>query len=208
LPALPRFPLGLPKTPFDAGVISAKHGIAERDRHEKGEAGNQHPAPGILCRGDRGQRAERNREIIGVALLEAERTGTDIKHQLKEPRARQRCHRNGRDRQRRRQRRMAGLACIGGARGGVECHVDLLYKPSYPARPMLSRRTAITLECLLGVFLGVFWSTGEAGWTIGILHVDKERTRGLTGRARPLYSARFATSALSAEIRKPLWRNW
>ena len=32
--------------------------------------------------------------------------------------------------------------------------------------------------------------------------------RGLTGSRRPLYSAGFATSRLSAESRKPLWRNW
>ena len=67
--------------------------------------------------------AERDRQIIGVALLEAERTGADIQHQLEEPGARQRRRRDGGDRQRRRER---GIGAQGaGMRricGGIERH--------------------------------------------------------------------------------------
>ena len=48
--------------------------------------------------------AERQRQIIGVALFEAERTRADVQNQLEEPGARQRIRRNERNRQRRDQR--------------------------------------------------------------------------------------------------------
>ena len=131
----------LPKSPFDAGMIGAEHGIAERQGSKKHQPRNQHPAWGIPGGGERDQRAERDRQVIGIALFEAERTGADIQHQLKVPGARQRRSRNSRDRQRHRQRGVGGAARMRLAGGGVKCHIDLPYpEASYPARPVLSRR--------------------------------------------------------------------
>src|SRR5881396_2803549 len=42
----------------------------------------------------RDEKTEREGQIIGIALFEAERTGADIQHQLEEPGARQRRRRN------------------------------------------------------------------------------------------------------------------
>src|SRR5438445_271405 len=68
----------LPKTPFDAGVIGPQPGTGEAGSGENGEAGIKHRARRASRRGKRRQDAERHRQVIGVALLEAERTGTDV----------------------------------------------------------------------------------------------------------------------------------
>ena len=56
---------------------------------------------------------ERQGQIIGIALFEAERTGPDIQHQLEEPGARQRRGGYGRNRQRRHRHRIGGKARVG-----------------------------------------------------------------------------------------------
>ena len=169
----------LPELPFDAGMIGAEHGVAECRGSKKRKARDHHSARRIPCRGERDQRAERDRQVIGVALLEAERTGADIQHQLKEPRARQRRRRNDRDCQRRGQRGVRGGVCMRLAGGGVECHIRLPGRGSVVSRtPGAVEKAAITLGCF------------------GRPTPRPDRaTRGLTGRARPLYSAGFATSA-------------
>ncbi len=62
--------------------------------------------------GERDEDAERQRQVIGVALLQAERTGPDIQHQLEEPGARQRRRRDDRDRERGKQRGVGGDALL------------------------------------------------------------------------------------------------
>ncbi|KIU00739.1 hypothetical protein QU38_02780, partial [Staphylococcus aureus] len=69
------------------------------------------------------QGAERDREIIGIALLEAERTEHDLQHQLEEPGAGQRRRSDHGNRQGRGQRRIAGGGSMrrmggGGRHGG------------------------------------------------------------------------------------------
>jgi hypothetical protein len=78
-------------------------------------------------------------------------------------------------------------------------------KASYRGREALSRRRAITLECLA--------RRGAAGTFVKFraasLHAsDNLASRGLTGTARPLYSAGFATPAFAPMRDAPLWRNW
>ena len=119
-------------------------------------------APSGSREGD--QEAERHRQIIGVALLQAERTGPDIQHQLKEPRPRQRRGGNDRDRQRRRQRRIAGRAQTRGICGGIERHGPNSLR--FDKRPIPPDR-----QCRAA---------------------SHSLPRGLTRANRPLYSARFA----------------
>ena len=61
-----------PPFPLDAGVVDARHGIGEegerdQDQHDARKAGR------AAAREQKGERAGRHREIIGVALLETER---------------------------------------------------------------------------------------------------------------------------------------
>jgi hypothetical protein len=116
----------LPKPPFDAGVIGPEPGIAERGEREDGEAEIEHRARRVFRRGQRNKHAERDRQIVGVALLEAERTGADIQHQLKEPRARQRRRGNDRDRQRCSEHGVGIAARMRPVCGGVKRHIGLL----------------------------------------------------------------------------------
>ena len=108
----------LPEFPLDAGVIAAEPGIGERSQQKHRKPGQQHlpwrPARG----GKRHHEGERQGQIIGVALFEAERTGPDIQHELEEPGARQRRSRHGRNRQRRNGRRIGGKARGRGMGGG------------------------------------------------------------------------------------------
>src|ERR1700716_313377 len=204
----------LPKTPFDTGMITTEPGIAERGEGEKGEARNQHGAGGIPGGGERHQRTERDRQIIGVALLETERTGTDIQHQLKEPRARQRRRRNDSDRQGCRERGVGIMARMRRTCAGIKRHVHLLYES------VLSR-AGDAVEAKRH-HAGVFYSVDDVetvhptpagsgcchacsrakpfGQPASALRV--KLIRGLTGSHRPLYSAGVATSAFRRAWRK------
>ena len=172
-------------------MIGAEHGVAECRGSKKRKARDQHPARRIPCRGERDQRAERDRQVIGVALLEAERTGADIQHQLKEPRARQRRRRNDRDCQRRGQRGVAGVGRMRGAGGGVNCHVGLPWlKASYPGGPTLSR-----------------WPRSNSS-VLAIPHLGPTRNTRVDRQGAPAIFRRLRDAGLVADVRKPLWRNW
>ena len=139
----------LPEPPFDAGVIGGEPGIAERRQREDGEARSERGARRIPRRGERDQRAKRDHQIIGIALLEAERTGADIQHQLEEPRPRQRRGRDRRDRERRRQRRVAVAARMRGVCDGVRRHDHLLCESVLTRGPAAVEAGAITVECFV-----------------------------------------------------------
>jgi hypothetical protein len=49
---------------------------------------------------------------------------------------------------------------------------------------------------------------GRAAFDVRHLCFGRSHRRGLTGQARPLYSAGFATSAFRPMRDAPLWRNW
>jgi hypothetical protein len=80
-------------------VIGAEHGVGERGQREDSEPCNQKRTRGVLAGGERGQRRERDCEVIGIALLEAERTGLKAEHQLEIPGARDRRRRDDQNRQ-------------------------------------------------------------------------------------------------------------
>src|SRR5438105_3354549 len=67
----------LSEPPCGAGVKGPQPGTGEGGSGENDEAGIKHRARRASRRGKRRQGAERHRQVIGVALLEAERTGTD-----------------------------------------------------------------------------------------------------------------------------------
>ena len=79
----------LPECPFDAGVITAEHRIGERRQRQHNEAGHNQAARHVPGGGNRQQHRQRDREIIGIALFEAERAWPDIQYQLEEPGPRQ-----------------------------------------------------------------------------------------------------------------------
>ncbi|MGY4433252.1 hypothetical protein ACVWWO_005729 [Bradyrhizobium sp. F1.13.1] len=84
----------LPKAPFDAGMIGAEPGIGEARQHKDRKARDQQRPRRTAPRRECDEQAEGDREVIGVALLQAERTGHDPEHQLEEPGARDRGGRN------------------------------------------------------------------------------------------------------------------
>ena len=128
----------LPELPFDAGVIAAEPGIGERCEQQARQTRPARPAAAPRARRQTPPRsAERQGQIIGVALFEAERTGPDIQHELEEPGARQRRGRDGRNRQRRNGRRIGGKARRR-RMGGGRCHGQ---SPEH--RSMLKQATAV-----------------------------------------------------------------
>src|SRR6266702_4846876 len=81
-------------------MVGAEAGIGERRQREDREPRKQQRPRRAAPRRKRGERTERDREIIGVALLEAERTGQDLQDELEEPGARDRRRRDQGDGQR------------------------------------------------------------------------------------------------------------
>src|SRR5260370_3532926 len=62
-----------PPFPFDAGMIDAEPGVPEHAERDGDERREQHLARGADVIADEHHERERDREVIGVALLEAER---------------------------------------------------------------------------------------------------------------------------------------
>ena len=113
--------------PLDAGMVAAKHRIAERSEGENGKPGQQQRAWRASGRANCHQRAKRDSQVIGIALLQTERTGQDSKYELEKPCSRQRRRGNNSDGQRRRQRWVAGEADLGRVSGGLHRHGALLF---------------------------------------------------------------------------------
>ncbi|MBA7711263.1 hypothetical protein ES703_120218 [subsurface metagenome] len=81
-------------------MVAAEPGIGQRCQQQDDEARHQH-LPRRAARGEEGDEGrERHRQVIGVALLEAERTGFYFEHELEKPGAGERCRGNERDQQR------------------------------------------------------------------------------------------------------------
>src|SRR5262249_4964226 len=107
---------------FDAGMIDAEAGVikhAERDRDERGE---EHLARGADMIAEQHHHRERNSEVIGVALLEAERAWLEAEGVLEEPGAENGRGASNRDcNRRRRDRPRADHVDADLAHGGASC---------------------------------------------------------------------------------------
>ena len=120
--------------------------------------------PRRALHGEPGQEGgQRHREIIGIALLQAERARPDVEHELEEPGARERRRRDDRNRQRRKRRGIGGDALLR-RMGRGERHFPLLVS---------------------GYCRGIAWAFSCRG-------APQSIPRGLTGADLPLYSAGFA----------------
>src|SRR5262245_7236535 len=103
------FPRTRPPFPFDAGMIDAEACVPEHAERDGDERGEQHLARGADVIADEHHERERDREVIGVALLEAERARLQAEAVLQDQgaqdghradrrdRDRRRCHRPGPD---------------------------------------------------------------------------------------------------------------
>src|SRR5262249_26758354 len=74
-----------PPLPFDAGMIDAEAGVVEHAERDRDERGEEHLARGADVIAEQHHHRERNREVIGIALLEAERTWLEAEGVLEEP---------------------------------------------------------------------------------------------------------------------------
>ena len=75
--------------PFDAGVVGAEHRAAQRRNDDDDEAHGEEPGRcAAKCRHHEQQR-QRNDDVIGDALLQAERAGRIPEHELEKPGAEQ-----------------------------------------------------------------------------------------------------------------------
>src|SRR5664280_3479980 len=74
----------LPPLPFDAGVIHAKPAVPEHKRGNYGKARDHHLARRAVIGADKEQRRERNAEIVGLPLLQAERARRQVQEVLEE----------------------------------------------------------------------------------------------------------------------------
>src|SRR5262245_469404 len=83
--------------PFDAGVVDAEARVPQHAGRGHGERRDQHLALGADRFAEDHQRGERDREVIGVALLIAKRAGLEPHHILEEPGAQDGGHAAGRD---------------------------------------------------------------------------------------------------------------
>ena len=91
-----------PPFPFDAGMIDAEPRVPEHAQRDGDERGDQHLALGADVVAEHHHDRERDREIIGVALLEAERARLESQPVLEEPGAQDGDRADRRDRGRRR----------------------------------------------------------------------------------------------------------
>src|SRR3954452_10104582 len=90
-----------PPLPFDAGMIDAETGVPQHAEGDGGERGDEHLARGADLVAERHHDRERDREIIGVTLLEAERARLEAEPVLEEPGAQDGHRADERDGQRR-----------------------------------------------------------------------------------------------------------
>src|SRR5215469_11079697 len=94
-----------PPFPFDAGMIDAEAGVPEHAQRDGDERGEQHLARGADVIADEHHDRERDREVIGVALLEAERAWLQAEPVLQDQGAQDGRGADRRDRDRRRRHR-------------------------------------------------------------------------------------------------------
>jgi hypothetical protein len=94
-----------PPFPFDAGMIDAEPGVPEHAERDGDERCEQHLARGADLIADEHHERERDREVIGVALLEAERTRLQAETVLQDQGAQDGHGADRRDRNRRRRHR-------------------------------------------------------------------------------------------------------
>src|SRR5262249_5656998 len=94
-----------PPFPFDAGMINAEARVPEHAERDGDEGREQHLARGADLIAHEHHERERDREVIGVALLEAERAGLQAQPALEDPSAQDGRRADPRDRDRRRRHR-------------------------------------------------------------------------------------------------------
>src|SRR5437660_1919264 len=83
-------------------MIDAEPGIVEHAERDRDERGEQHLARGADVIAEQHHHRERDREVIGIALLEAERAWLEAEAVLEQPGAENGCRASNGDRNRRR----------------------------------------------------------------------------------------------------------